>query len=181
MSAPTRVAFLEGLRVMARYNRWMNERLYDCCEKLPEARAQARPQRLFPLDPRHPQSPPARRPPVVVAVPRAANSASDRWPKSSIRTSPSCGASARRPTRKSSNGSRPWTKIVSRPLRFRQRRGQQGPQLSPVVRGAAVLQSPDPPPGAADAPCSRRRESTRGVTDLLWLPGDGAERLELYL
>ena len=37
MSAPTRVAFLEGLRVMARYNRWMNERLYDCCEKLPEA------------------------------------------------------------------------------------------------------------------------------------------------
>jgi len=34
MSAVPKIALLEGLRAMARYNRWMNERLYDCCEKL---------------------------------------------------------------------------------------------------------------------------------------------------
>ena len=36
MSAAPELA-LEGLRIMARYNRWMNERLYDCCEKLSDA------------------------------------------------------------------------------------------------------------------------------------------------
>jgi uncharacterized damage-inducible protein DinB len=25
-------------RTMARYNRWINERLYECCARLPEAR-----------------------------------------------------------------------------------------------------------------------------------------------
>jgi uncharacterized damage-inducible protein DinB len=34
MSAAPKIAMLEGLRAMARYNRWMNERLYDCCQKL---------------------------------------------------------------------------------------------------------------------------------------------------
>ena len=34
MSAESGVPMLEGLRVMARYNRWMNERIYACCEKL---------------------------------------------------------------------------------------------------------------------------------------------------
>src|SRR5712691_13499190 len=28
---------LSGFRTMARYNRWMNERLYERCEKLPDA------------------------------------------------------------------------------------------------------------------------------------------------
>jgi len=37
MSAAPGIALLEGLRVMARYNRWMNERLYDCCAKLSDA------------------------------------------------------------------------------------------------------------------------------------------------
>ena len=30
-------ALLEGLRVMARYNAWMNERIYDCCARLSDA------------------------------------------------------------------------------------------------------------------------------------------------
>ena len=34
MSAP---GLLEALGTMARYNRWMNERLYDCCGKLSDA------------------------------------------------------------------------------------------------------------------------------------------------
>jgi uncharacterized damage-inducible protein DinB len=33
MSLAPKIA-LENLRAMARYNRWMNERLYDCCGKL---------------------------------------------------------------------------------------------------------------------------------------------------
>ena len=37
MSAAPGIALLEGLRVMARYNRWMNERIYDCCDKLSDA------------------------------------------------------------------------------------------------------------------------------------------------
>ena len=32
---------LSGFRTMARYNRWMNERIYDCCEKLPDAERKA--------------------------------------------------------------------------------------------------------------------------------------------
>jgi uncharacterized damage-inducible protein DinB len=27
----------DALRTMARYNAWMNERIYDCCERLPDA------------------------------------------------------------------------------------------------------------------------------------------------
>jgi len=28
---------LTGFRAMARYNRWMNERIHELCEKLPDA------------------------------------------------------------------------------------------------------------------------------------------------
>src|SRR5438309_4881141 len=32
---------LSGFRTMARYNRWMNERVYERCEKLPDAERKA--------------------------------------------------------------------------------------------------------------------------------------------
>ena len=32
---------LSGFRTMARYNRWMNERIYKLCEKLPDAERKA--------------------------------------------------------------------------------------------------------------------------------------------
>src|SRR5262249_50719318 len=35
------VAFSETLRAMARYNRWMNERLYECCAGLSDAERKA--------------------------------------------------------------------------------------------------------------------------------------------
>jgi uncharacterized damage-inducible protein DinB len=35
------VPLLESLRVMARYNRWMNERLYECCARLSDAERKA--------------------------------------------------------------------------------------------------------------------------------------------
>ncbi len=34
---PASCALLENYRFLARYNRWFNERLYDACERLPDA------------------------------------------------------------------------------------------------------------------------------------------------
>jgi uncharacterized damage-inducible protein DinB len=36
-AAPQGASMLTGFRAMARYNRWMNERIYELCEKLPDA------------------------------------------------------------------------------------------------------------------------------------------------
>jgi uncharacterized damage-inducible protein DinB len=39
MSPPpkSKATLLEAFSAMARYNAWMNERIYDCCERLPDA------------------------------------------------------------------------------------------------------------------------------------------------
>jgi hypothetical protein len=97
------VALRDGLRVMVRYNRWMNERLYDCCARLTDAEHKAD-RKAFSSRSTAPSTTCCSVTDCGYRASSRAHSGSARSPKSSIPISPTCAASARRPTLRSWSG-----------------------------------------------------------------------------